>query len=44
VGSLVTTFARLHADTCGAGDATFVYPLHVELERTSAAQDAPPQP
>jgi hypothetical protein len=31
VGSLVATFARLHADTCGAGEATFVYPLHVEL-------------
>jgi len=33
VGSLVTTFARLHADTCGADEATFVYPLHVELVR-----------
>ena len=43
VGSLVTTFARLHADTCGSDDATFVYPLHVELERTGAARDGAPE-
>jgi hypothetical protein len=39
VGSLVTTFARIHADSCGADDATFVYPLHVELVRGTAGRD-----
>ena len=33
VGSVVATFARMHADTCGTGEPTFVYPLHVELVR-----------
>lgn len=33
VGSLSTTFARSHPDTCGADRATFVYPLRVDLVR-----------
>lgn len=44
VGSLTTTFARIHADTCGADDATFVYPLHVELARPGAGRDGGAEP
>jgi hypothetical protein len=44
VGSLTTTFARVHADTCGTDDATFVYPLHVELGRPGAAHDGGAEP
>jgi len=44
VGSLVTTFARLHADTCGTDDATFVYPLHVELAHPAVARDGGSEP
>lgn len=34
VGKLATTFPRAHAQACdGADKATFVYPLHVELNR-----------
>jgi hypothetical protein len=31
VGTLSTTFASSHADTCGAEKATYVYPLRVDL-------------
>jgi len=33
IGTLQMSIARSHADTCGSDKATFVYPLHVDLER-----------